>query len=468
MGSKCLFLFALVASACGPLEEAPVASTRAAVNVVNQPNILLIIADDIGVEQAQFDRQSPCYSAGPKREDAPMPNLSALCEEGVMFRNAWAMPTCSPTRASIMTGTWPHQHGVGQPVDGSSVELDPQGWTLPRALDGENAGYDMASFGKWHLTTGLDDPRQMGWHDYAGVLNGAVSQYDSWTRTEDGYQTISQDYVTTANVDDAVRWLQGRGDAPWLMWLATTAPHTPFHLPPLDLHSKGDLGDYDPMGGDDPDPWYDAAVEALDTELGRLFDEVKARGDWDNTVVIFIGDNGSPASVVGRPFTRKKAKGTLYEGGVNVPFIVRGPGVVGGRSSRALVSVTDLFSTILELAGQDPETARQNQAPHVSLASESLVPILEDSRQSVRPYVLSELFGSNINPAKGGFTIRDRDYKLTCLEDGAVRLYDMDQDRWERSDRYEDGVGPDAGFELIYEDLRDELRAETGDPGLCD
>ena len=114
------------------------------------------------------------YVVGDTTDDARMPTLARLCESGVHFTNAWAQPTCSPTRATILTGTYPYQHGVLRPVTRNG-ELDLDRWTLPRALAGGAAGYDLASIGKWHLSTGEDDPYLAGWPHFAGVISGAIA-----------------------------------------------------------------------------------------------------------------------------------------------------------------------------------------------------------------------------------------------------------------------------------------------------
>ena len=149
-----------------------------------------------------------------------------------------------------------------------------------------------------------------------------------------------------------------------MAWVAFNAPHTPFHIPPTNLHSYGANPATNLLK-------YRAAVEAMDTEIGRLLLSVNAA----TTDIIFIGDNGTPGQVIQAPYDAAHAKDTLYEGGIRVPLIIKGPSVVsGGRTSNALVHAVDLFSTMLELAGVPLPTT-------VTLDSKSLIPILSnDSR----------------------------------------------------------------------------------------
>src|SRR5690606_9976818 len=138
----------------------------------------------------------------------------------------------------------------------------------------------------------------------------------------------------------------GTQSSPWLCVLAFNAPHSPFHAPPAALHSYN-------LAGANSRLRYKAMIEAMDTEIGRMIAGLGAAAD--NTVIVFIGDNGTPQQVIESPYTTYK--GQVYEGGVLVPLIVKGPGVVGGREVFDLVHGVDLFATIAELGGVNLETA---------------------------------------------------------------------------------------------------------------
>ena len=158
---------------------------------------------------------------------------------------------------------------------------------------------------------------------------------------------------------------------------ASTIPHSPYHLPPLELlHSEAK--DLDPQSDDvinDPHPYFKAMLEGMDTEIGRLLsaltDEQRA-----NTYIFFVGDNGTTGQVIQAPFKRERGKGTVYQGGVNVPFIVAGPDIQDGRSSSALLNTVDLFATVLDLASVDVERTIPEDRAFDSI---SFAPLLRDS-----------------------------------------------------------------------------------------
>jgi arylsulfatase A-like enzyme len=235
--------------------------------------------------------------------------------------------------------------------------------------------------------------------------------------------------------------------------MAFNAPHTPFHKPPNDLHDYDHLEDNDNVPGGQAGDYYLAMLQALDTEIGRLFDHLRTTGDYDDTVVVFLGDNGSARPVVGDPFDHDHAKDTLTEGGAAVPFVVAGPGIEGGRADDALVSVVDIFATVLETAGIDVEAATATNP----VDSESLWPVLLETGEG-REQMLTELFGGQGSEERDeGHAIRDATHKLICRLDGTVDLFDLSTDRWEATDLYV--TGPAPGLETVYANLSAALEA---------
>ncbi|MEM7445405.1 MAG: sulfatase-like hydrolase/transferase, partial [Pseudomonadota bacterium] len=313
-----------------------------------QPNILLIIADDMGLDA------SACYDVGDQQ--APMPNLERLCEEGLVFENAYAAPVCSPTRATIMTGLYGFRTGVG-----SAISRDGGGGLSPDALSlfdiMADTDYASALIGKWHLAPSGDElnhPAALGVTDYYGVISGGLRDYERFEVIEDGAPVRVSTYATTLFTDRAIDWIADQ-DSPWFLWLAYNAPHSPFHLPPTDLHGYGDLPDDEASIAANRLDYYNAALEALDTEIGRLLDSMPLQVR-DNTIVMFLGDNGSPGQVARHLYGQRGAKGGIFEGGTHVPLIIDGPGVATGRTD-ALVNTTDLFTTIASIAGARAETS---------------------------------------------------------------------------------------------------------------
>ena len=426
-------------------------------SAVAQENVLFIIADDLGVDYTER------YQEG---SDFPeTPTINALAQDGILFRNAWANPVCSPTRATMLTGQYGFRTGIGTVVGSSSrntAGISVDTYTLPKALNDANSGYAHACVGKWHLndeTNGDEDnPNLMGFDYFAGLTggDGRLSYYD-WQKTVNGTVTEVDNYMATENVDDAITWIDQQ-EGPWFHWLAFFNPHTPFHKPPNDLHS------YDDLSGDrrdtrqNPVPYFKAAVEAMDTEMGRLIQYLKETGQYENTTIVYLGDNGTTSQVVQPPFDADQAKGTLYEGGVNVPFIVAGAAVdAPNRESTALVSAVDLFATGLELMGVDVA----NTIPSgTTIDSRSLVPIIKNQASDVRDWAFTELFG--LNEAADGKAIRDRQYKLIRFDSGTEELYQLEVDPFETNNLLAQTLSSEA--QSHYDSLTRQLDELLGTP----
>lgn len=395
-------------------------------------NVLLIIADDMGVDSHGL------YNGAPGATLPPTPNIDALKTSGVQFLNAYAHATCSPTRASILTGRAPWQHGVTTAVTATSGQLMAGEFTLPRAFQAvPSPDYALAHFGKWHLTLGAfmeNDPANAGgWPHYAGSLNGGLTggnggtgTYTAWTKTINGVtgaENSTTTYATTDTTNDALAWIQSQGSQPWFAWVAYNAPHSPFHKPPNDLHT------YDttvPNWNTLPintnlKTHFHAAIEAMDTEIGRLLAGI----DLSNTWVVFIGDNGTPPQTIQTPYTNDHAKNTLYEGGMRVPLLIRGPGVISpDRVESQPVHATDLYATILDMAGIDFTSIQPVEKPVESI---SLMPILLN--ESVSPRIVSSSSsGGNLTAQQSGTTARSGDFKYIRFGDNTESLFNIADD----------------------------------------
>ncbi|MCG3126237.1 MAG: hypothetical protein CHACPFDD_01067 [Phycisphaerae bacterium] len=389
-------------------------------------NILLIIADDFGVDMLT--------SYGEGTNPPPTPNLHALRQRGVLFRNVWTNPVCSATRATLLTGRYGFRTGVGWVIEDTAFDDPLNEFTIPDALDANPLfGYSHAAIGKWHLTStaNIDAPRTVfGFSHFAGsALGGGLPDYWDWDWTEDGTTTgLTDTYATTKNVEDALSWIDGQ-DGPWFLWLAFNAPHTPLHKPPDDLHSFDFLSGTDEDIAEHPVPYYKAMVEAMDTEIGRLLDSLP-QATLNNTDIIFLGDNGSPADVTLPPFDPDHAKGTIYEGGINVPLLIAGPDVVSpNRDVDALVNGVDLYTTILELAGVDVDAT---VPAGTTLDSVSLKPYLQSaSAEDQRDSVYGEAFGGT--PASAmGCAMRADQYKLIIFDSGE-EFFNLETDPFEQN-----------------------------------
>jgi arylsulfatase B len=434
--------------------DARVAEADARPTDTRPKNILLLIADDLGLDA------SACYQVG--QNVAQTPNIQELCDRGVVFRNAWVNPICSATRATLLTGRYGFRTGVGRTAPPGLQEEE---FTLPMALDANPAlGYGHATVGKWHLNTARNGsprhPNNMGWHHFSGLLSGVLPDYFQYTKVVDGVEHEVSNYATTETVDDAVSWLENQ-DGPWLLWVAFNAPHEPFHIPPAHLHSVDGIADDPRSARENPLPYYKAAIEAMDSEIGRLFAAIGPE-EMARTHIIYVGDNGTPGRVIQAPYEQEKAKGSLYNGGVHVPLIIAGPAIhTPGRDVDALVNGTDLFATTLELAGVDPSTTIPANITHDSV---SMLPYLMDPTTAPqRTWIMSELFSPQ-SMASDGKTIRDETYKLIKFSNGNQAFYDLSVDPYEATDLLLMGAltaEQQAGYDQLSDSLTGLLA--TGD-----
>ena len=379
------------------------------------PNILLIISDDVGLDA------SSGYTVGIVLPSTP--TLDALAANGLIFDNAWANPVCSPTRATILTGRYGYRTGVLSAGDDISLNET----SLQSFIDTNIPNtYSHGAFGKWHLAgpeNGEDDnPNLMGLDRYAGLPAGAGgTNYYDWTLVQDGQSEEGIDYTTTAFAELAGNWIAAQ-QQPWFAWLAFNAAHTPFHVPPRELY-VGDTLDENPPDGTDPLPYYLAAIEAMDQEIGRLLDGL-SQTVRANTIVIYLGDNGTPRQVV-QGHIPSHGKGSVYEGGVAVPLIISGRGVtrVGERES-GLVSSVDLFATIADIAGTNTDEFND---------SKSFSHLLTAATPSRREYSYAEIQSeATINRVeRDDWTIRNDRYKLVDRLGPGQELYDLETDPFE-------------------------------------
>ncbi len=364
-----------------------------------KPNILLVIADDMGLDA------TPGYDIGNIKPNTP--NLESMISEGIRFTNTWSYSVCTPTRASILTG----KYGFRTQVTKVDDELSTTETSIQKYLDDNNSGYNHAVIGKWHLSKNVNHPHAMGVGYYAGVLSGGVKSYTDWNLTQNGQTSNSNEYTTTKFTDLAIDWIENQSQ-PWFLWLAYNAPHTPFHLPPNNLHYQGDLSSDESSINSNPTPYYMAAIEAMDTEMGRLLNALN-EDQRNHTIIIFIGDNGTPNQVV-QTYPTKRAKGSIYQGGVNIPMIISGKHVDrAGATEHALINTTDLFSTIVEIAGLNVSEISD---------SKSFKSLLSASNENTRDYIYAEV---GYNNGTFDYAIRDNTYKYIKFSDASEALYNL-------------------------------------------
>ena len=435
--------------------------------VAERPNILLIISDDQGIDA------SPEYDF---TLDPPFtPNLSALAENGLVFENVWAAPSCAPTRAAMITG----KHGVRTGVVSQPGDIDESEEIIFEFLARPEfeSDYSMALFGKWGIGTNNNgmgmgtlagvndaDPVLNGVPFYAGSETGNLNSYDNWELVVDAFDMEpvldnNPDYATTEIRQQAQDWIADQ-DGPWFAWLAFNAPHAPFHWPDESLHTQGPIPDggceaagMGGMGGANDSNerlCFKTMMEALDTEIGNLLDSIPEE-ERDNTIVIFTGDNGSPNGVRdGVAVPQGESKGSLNEGGIRVPMFVSGAGVTrqGERETR-LATATDMYATIAELAGTGVTSI------HDSL---SLVGYFSDTDGEHRTHSYSDYTDDTRAGVLVGWTVRNQTHQL-INENGSERLYALNPASLDHP-RIGLNLAPEILHELRVEGA--EIRGELG------
>lgn len=372
----------------------------------SSPNILFIIADDLGKDAMKG------YQEGSIKPNTPI--LDSIRDKGLIFTNFWVNPTCTPTRSAIITGKYGYRtgmKGVGDVLNSTE--------TVIQKYINNNTGnkYATAIVGKWHLSgnnAGFN-PETFGIDYYAGLIRGAVEDYYQWQLTEDGSSSLQTTYITEKFTDLAIDWVNAQSK-PWFLWLAYNAPHTPFHVPPSNMHQQGNLPAY--TNGMDATPYFMAAIEAMDYQIGRFLKNIP-EDEKDNTIIIFIGDNGTTNLVAQSPYSNTKVKNTLYQGGINTPLFVSGKGVARVGNDNQLLTGTDLFATIAQIAGVNV-IEYQDSKSFKSLFTQT---------KSIRNYQYSELKDG----VDESWTISNGTYKLLIKNTG-TEMYNLSSDPYENTD----------------------------------
>lgn len=385
-----------------------------------QPNILFILADDVGAEASSLYPLAGVHGA------APMPNIEKLAARGLTFENTWVNPMCSPTRATVLTGLYGHHNGVLTAGD----VLAPETTMLWDYLNARSpARYDMAVFGKWHLGGNGGDIQHvqaMRAPNFRGILGVGVSDYFKWTAWDGATGTSAEmtTYSTTVLTDWAIEFIErhkaARPQDPWFVYLPYNAAHAPFQVPPANLHSV-DVGDLAPGDKANSVPVYKAMIQALDTEIGRLLQHVDLR----NTLVIYLGDNGTQSNVKDEGSKVRGSKISAWEGGAKVPLTVAGAGVTRIGREPALVNGTDLFATIASAAGIP--------VSHVN-DSYDISPLFSNAKvSSGRRFGFTELCSANASR----YAVRDMNYKLIYDNKDGWGLYNLAADQGEQHNLYD-------------------------------
>ena len=286
-------------------------------------------------------------------------------------------------------------------------------------------------------------PSYSRWDCIDGPSDG---DYYDWELLSDGQTSDVMRYATTKVTDLAIDWC-GSAPEPWFAYVAYHAAHAPWHYPPASLHTQQLSGD----PNDDAPLFARAALEACDTEIGRLVGTIRASAEQP-VLVILLGDNGTAEPAVLPPLEPDHAKGSMYDGGTRVPLIVNGPGIPAGRVTAKLVSIADVFATVLELAGIPLPTG-------VAHDSRSFLGLADGSAPApIREYVYAEAFEPNgVTGPKSEYRrmLRDLRWKLIRHKTAPDELYYLPDDPWEQNDLLTGPLDPEAS--AAYERLQRNL-----------
>jgi arylsulfatase A-like enzyme len=391
-----------------------------------RPHIVYIVSDDQGWQDVGFHGS-----------DIRTPNLDELARGGVQLGQFYAQPMCTPSRAALLTGRYPHRYGLQTLVIPSAGRygLPTDEWLLPQAL--RSAGYRTAIVGKWHL--GHADrkywPMQRGFDSQYGPLLGEIDYFThsahgtrDWFRNEQ--PVVESGYVTELIGREAVRVIDEHdASKPLFLSLAFTAPHSPYQAPQAWLDRYADQEDPSRRA-------YAAMISAMDDQIGEVVRALERRGLRENTLIVFQSDNGGPRSAkfTGEVDMSKSTipadngpyrdgKASLYEGGTRVAALANWPGrIPAGSNVDQPIHIADMFPTLSRLAGADVSQSKP-------LDGFDVWPVLSAGKPSPRTEVVYD-----IEPFRAA--LRQGDWKLVwqATLPSRTELFDLAKDPGEQHD----------------------------------
>lgn len=413
-----------------------------------QPNIVVILADDLGYGDLTS------YGAS----DLQTPHIDGLMSSGMRFTHFYAnSPVCSPTRAALMSGRFPDLVGVPGVIRtharNSWGYLSADAVLLPEML--KRAGYHTAIIGKWHL--GLDPdsrPHERGFDHFHGFLGDMMDDYYTHRRHGINYMRLNDEVIdpeghaTDLFTQWAVDYIRERAEseAPFFLYLAYNAPHTPIQ-PPEEWIAK--VMDREP-GIDEKRAQLVALIEHMDAGVGQVLKALEETGEHENTLIIFTSDNGGQISVGASNGPLRDGKGTMYEGGIRVPMGAVWPGhIQPGTTSDRIGMVMDIYPTLAEVAGIE--------VTHY-IEGRSILPVLLGTGQPAqeRTLVFVRREGGNTYMGRTIWALRQGDWKLLQnTPTSSFELYNLRDDPKEERDLSEQNK---PQFNRLAAKLRDHIR----------
>jgi len=412
--------FLLVATASGLTLSMKPLSAAAQRSTTDKPNIIFILADDLGYADVS------CYG----QSHYTTPNIDRLAEQGIRLTQGYAnSAVCSATRTALVTGRYQYRVLVGleEPVASMTQPGLPKGHPTIASLL-KQQGYRTGLVGKWHVGSVTETgPTKYGYDSFFGLATGAADYFRhrvNLGKDEPGDGLYENEklierhgYLTDILGDEAIKFISKDNPQPFFLSLHFNAPHWPWEGPEDEVVAKT-LTDIRHMDGGNL-ATYAEMVRSMDFNIGKLLEALDARGLADNTIVVFTSDNGGERFSDVWPFVG--VKGELLEGGMRVPLIARWPGRIKARSNSDQVMVSmDFLPTLLAAAGGAPD-------PRYPSDGTNLLPVLLGN-EAPRPRKLFWRFKASEQKA-----VRDGDWKYLQLG-GKEHLFNLAQDVRERAD----------------------------------
>ena len=362
----------------------------------DRPNIVILLADDLGWGDVG-------YHGG----RIATPHIDRLAAEGVRLENFHVASLCSPTRAGLTTGRWPIRYGMGEAVitPWRKWGLATTEHTIAYML--AEAGYKRrACVGKWHLGHYQREylPLQRGFTFFYGHYNGAFDYFThkrenelDWHRNEETCH--DEGYSTDLIGREAARFIEaGKTCEPFFLYVPFNAPHTPFQAKEEDIAKYAGIDNVKVRT-------YHAMVDSMDQAIGRILGALERKKLAENTCVLFLSDNGGISMIPGSNGNWRGSKGSVYEGGIRVPAVVRWPaGIKGGRKIDGLMGYIDIYPTLQALAGS-------SAAPPNPLDGINLLPVIRGERKAPQ----RDWFSYIAQGSPGKLALTDAPWKLVVL-----------------------------------------------------
>lgn len=400
----------------------------------SKPNIIFIMVDDLGKDWIS------CYGA----DNIQTPNIDHLANDGIKFHNAWSMPQCTPTRATLLTGKYPWRTGWVNHWDVPRWGVGYFDWQLNPSFSQalKQSGYKNAIAGKWQINDFRVEPNAMQKHGFdewclwtgyeTGVKASALRYWHPYINTKEGSRTYPGEFGPDVYNNFLVNFITENSDVPWCVYYPMALTHGPLVHTPNETRAEKTY------------PRFRAMIRYMDKLVGKIVKAVDDSGQAENTLIIFTTDNGSPGVLGTRDGIKPSGgKASRFEGGICQPFIARWSGVIRPNSeTNELIDFSDLYPTFLELAG--------NQQPKDNkIDGHSFVGLLKGNKNyKSRKWILSMGYGPAVRDNRGvrgkldyaPRVIRNKTYKVWVNSDRKIdKLYNLKNDPYEKFNLLEEG-----------------------------